>query len=166
MGALPKQHDPALPERNPEHDQLSAGVLSFFKRACARSRTTLLDSTIADERIRGSLRSAAVLIVIFQAGYAVQQLHSSGSRFDAALSLVVTNIAIGVGFLLSTFVESMPRYWRQIGLVVCIALLISASRLGAISMRVEPAFVSLCVIIIGAGTLAPWDWPWQTSICR
>jgi PAS domain S-box-containing protein len=164
MGALPKQHDPALPERNPEHDQLSAGVLSFFKRACARSRTTLLDSTIADERIRGSLRSAAVLIVIFQAGYAVQQLHSSGSRFDAALSLVVTNIAIGVGFLLSTFVESMPRYWRQIGLVVCIALLISASRLGAISMRVEPAFVSLCVIIIGAGTLAPWDWPWQAAI--
>ena len=163
MGALPKQHDPASGERNPEHDQLSVGVLSFIKRAYARSRTTLLDSTIADEKIRGSLRSAAVLIVIFQVGYAAQQLHSSGPRFDATLSLVVTNIAIGVGFFLSTFVASMPRYWRQIGLVVCVALLISVSGIGAISMRVEPAFVSVCVIIIGAGTLAPWDWPWQAA---
>ena len=164
MGALPKQHDPASRERNPEHDQLSAGVLSFIKHAYARPRTTLLDSTIADEKIRGSLRSAAVLIVMFQMGYAAQQLHSSAPRFDAALSLVVTNIAIGVGFFLSTFVASMPRYWRQIGLTVCIALLISVSGIGAISMRVEPAFISLCVIIIGAGTLAPWDWPWQVAI--
>ena len=164
MGALPNQHDSASPERNPEHDQLSAGVLSFIKHAYARPRTTLLDSTIADEKIRGSLRSAAVLIVIFQVGYAAQQLHSSAPRFDATLSLVVTNIAIGVGFFLSTFVASMPRYWRQIGLVVCIALLISASGIGAISMRMEPAFVSLCVIILGSGTLAPWDWPWQAAV--
>src|ERR1700676_2620731 len=121
MGALPNQHDPASGERNPEHDQLSAGVLSFIKRACARSRTTLLDSTIADERIRGLLRSAAVLIVLFQVGFAAEQLHSAASTFDATLSLVVINIAIGVVFFASTFVASMPRYWREIGLVVCIA---------------------------------------------
>ena len=164
MGAFPKQHDPASRERNPEHDQLSAGILSFLTRAYSRSRTTLPDSTIGDEKIRGSLRSAAVLIVSFQAGYAAQQLHASAPRFDATLSLVVTNIAIGVGFFLSTFVASMPRYWRQIGLVACLGLLISASVIGAISMRIEPAFVSLCVIVIGAGTLAPWDWPWQAAL--
>ena len=164
MGAMPKQHDPASRERNPEHDQLSAGVLSFIKHAYARSRPTLLDSTIADEKLRGSLRSAAALIVIFQVGYAAQQLHSSAPRFDATLSLVATNIAIGVAFFLSTFVASMPRYWRQIGLLVCIALLISASGIGAMSMRVEPVFISLCVIVIGAGTLAPWDWPWQAAV--
>src|ERR1700731_4223610 len=112
MGALPNSHEPASPERNPEHDQLSAGVLSFIKRAYARSRPSLLDSTLADDKIRGSLRSAAVLIVIFQTGYAAQQLHASAPRFDATLSLVVTNIAIGVGFFLSTFVASMLRYWR------------------------------------------------------
>ena len=31
-------------------------------------------------------------------------------------------------------------------------------------MRVEPLFVSVFVIVVGAGTLAPWDWPWQAAI--
>ncbi len=86
------------------------------------------------------------------------------STFDATLSLVLTNIAIGIGFFLTTFIASMPRYWREIGALVCIALLVSVSRIGAISMRVEPAFVSVCVIVIGAGTMAPWNWPWQAAI--
>jgi len=139
-------------------------LLSLIKRACARSRKTLLDSTIADEKIRGLLRSAAALIVLFQLGYAAEQLHASALRFDATLGLVLANVAIGLGFFLSTFMAAMPRYWREIGVVVCIALLASACEIGAMSMRVEPAFIAVCAIVIGAGTMAPWDWPWQAVV--
>src|SRR5260370_6396243 len=104
MGALPEQHDPASRERNPEHDQLSAGVLSFIRRAYARSRATLLDTTIADERIRGSLRSAALMIVIFQTGYAAQYLHASVPRSAATLNIFLTTNTFRVRFFLSSFV--------------------------------------------------------------
>ena len=31
-------------------------------------------------------------------------------------------------------------------------------------MRIEPLFVSVLVIVVAAGTLAPWDWGWQAAI--
>ena len=31
-------------------------------------------------------------------------------------------------------------------------------------MRIEPLFVSICVLVLGAGTLAPWDWRCQAAI--
>src|SRR5258708_5637508 len=118
MGASPKQHDPDSREGVLQHDKLSAGVFSFIRRARARSRQTMLGFTIGDEKTRGLLRAAAVLIVLFELGYAAEQLHTSAVRFDATLSLILTNIAIGIGFFLSTFIASMPRYWRPIGIVL------------------------------------------------
>src|SRR6202167_3943920 len=162
MGATPKQHDPD--SREAEHDQLSAKALTSDALEHARSGSILSDSRAAEEKIRGLLRSAGALIVLFELGYAIEQRHTSVITFNATLSLVLANIAIGIGFFLSTFIASMPRYWREIGALVCIALLVSGSRIGAISMRVEPAFVSVCVIVIRAGTMAPWDWRWQAAI--
>ncbi len=164
MGALPKQHDPASRERNPEHDQLNAGVLSFIRHAYARSRTTLLDSTIADEKIRGSLRSAAVLIVIFQIGYAAQQLHSSAPKIrrdtepgcdqhrNRGRFLSVNLRRIDAALLAS---NRALRMHRVADFGVRDRRDIDAGRAGV-------HFV--CVIVIGAGTLAPWDWPWQAAV--
>jgi PAS domain S-box-containing protein len=59
---------------------------------------------------------------------------------------------------------AMPRYWRQLALLVCTALLISTTAICASSMRVEGLFVSTLVIVVGAGTLAPWDWGWQAAL--
>ena len=149
---------------NPEHDQLNAGVLSFIRHAYARSRTTLLDSTIADEKIR---RFVAI-------GCGADRYLSDG-LCGRATSLICPKIRRDT--------EPGCDQHRNRGRFLSVnlrridAALLASNRalrmhhvadfgvgIGAISMRVEPVFMSLCVIVIGAGTLAPWDWPWQAAV--
>ncbi len=160
MGAAPKQHD----ARESEHDQMSAEVSTSGELAHAGSRRILSESQIADEMVAGLWRTGAALAVFFQLIYAVEHRYASASTFDATLSLHLTNIAIGVVFFLSSFTTVTLRYWRQHALFVCIALLVSTTEICRESTRVEALFVSVLVIVVGAGTLAPWDWGWQAVI--
>lgn len=162
MGATPKQHDPDSRERKPEHDQLSAEVLTSGEPALAR--IALSDSCVADESVLGLLRAGALLIVFFQAVYAVEHRYAYASTFGATRNLHFVNIAIGVAFLLTSFTAAMPRYWRQFVLFVCSALVVSTTAICTESPHVEALFVSVLVIVVGAGTLAPWDWGWQAAI--
>jgi PAS domain S-box-containing protein len=163
MGATPKQHDPD--SREAEHDRLSAEALTSDALAHARSRSILSDSrAAADKKVLGLWRTGAALVVFFQLIYAAEHHYASASTFDATLNLHLTNIAIGVVFFLSSFTPAMPRYWRQLALFVCIALLVSTTAICTTSTRVEALFVSVLVIVVGAGTLAPWDWRWQAAV--
>jgi PAS domain S-box-containing protein len=160
MGVPPEQHD----ARDSEHDQVSAEVSTSGELAHAGSRRILSESQIADETVVGLWRTGAALVVFFQLIYAAEHRYASASTFDATLSLHLTNIAIGLVFLLSSFTSAMLRYWRQLALFVCIALLVSTTEICRESTRVETLFVSVMVIVVGAGTLAPWDWGWQVVI--
>lgn len=164
MGAPPIQNDLASREGKPQPDQLNAEALTLRELARARARTTLFDSPVDNENVAGLLRADALLIVFFQLVYAAEHHYASAATFDATLSLHLANIAIGVGFFLSSFTAAMPRYWREIAIFVCTALLVSTTAIGAESMRIEPLFVSVLGIVVGAGTLAPWDWRWQAVI--
>ena len=164
MGAPPKQNDMASRERKPQRDQLKGEASTLRELERSRARNTLFDSPVVDENVIGLLRAGAVLIVFFQLVYAAEHRYTSASTFDATLSLHLINIAIGVVFFLLTFTAAMPRYWREIAIFVCTALLVSTTAIGAESMRIEPLFVSVLVIVVGAGTLVPWDWRWQAAI--
>lgn len=167
MGASPEQnhlaaHDLASHERNPQHHQSNAEALTPDE--LARAGNTRSDLQIADDNVAGLWRAGAVLIIFFQLIYAAEHRYSSAATFDATRSLHLVNIAIGVIFFLSSFTAAMPRYWRLLALFVCAALLISTTSICAGSMRVEALFVSVLVIVVGAGTLAPWDGSWQAAI--
>jgi PAS domain S-box-containing protein len=165
MGASPKQNDLASSERKSEHERSQVEALTDGDLGRARTHNTLFDSSfVAVERIRGLFRAAAILIVLFQLSYAAEHFYTSALKFDATFSFIAVNIAIGAALFLSTFTAALPRYWSEISVLVCLALLITSSAIAAISMRIEPLFVSVFVIVIGAGTLAPWDWRCQASI--
>ena len=165
MGASPEQNDLASSERNSEHERSNVEASSNGDLERARTHHTLFDlPVVPDERLRGLFRSAGILIVLFQLGYAAEHFYASGPRFDATFSLIAANLAIGAALFLSTFTAALPRYWSEISVLVCLALLITSSAIAAISMRIEPLFVSICVIVLGAGTLAPWDWRCQAAI--
>jgi PAS domain S-box-containing protein len=164
MGETPKQHDIASHERSSEHDQLNVAPSTSGDQPRAPSRNTLSDSRVADEKFVDLLRAAAVLIVFFQLVYAAEHRYTSPSTFDATLGLHLVNIAIGVMSFLLSFTRAMPRCWRQIAVFVCGVLLVSTTAICADSMRIEPLFVSALVIVVGGGTLVPWDWGWQAAI--
>ncbi len=119
---------------------------------------------ILSENVTALSRATALLIVVCQSVYLFQRHYAGASTIDATQRLILVNIGIGVVFFLLTFTAAIPRYWREVAIFVGTALLITASALGAESMRVEPLFVSTMVIVVGAGTLAPWDWGWQAAI--
>ncbi len=162
MGAMPKHHDPDSRDSNPEHDQLSTEASSGL--APAGSRNALSASRLADENIVGFWRTGAALVIFFQLIYAAEHHYASASTFDATLSLHLANIAVGILFFLASFTPLMPRFWRQLALLSCIALLISTTGICVKSTRIEALFVSVLVTVVGTGTLAPWDWPWQAAI--
>src|SRR5271168_1334249 len=165
MGASPKQNDLASSERKSEHARSIVEDLPRSDPERARTRNTLFDSSaVPSRRLKGLFRSAGILIVLFQLGYAAEHFYTSAPRFDATFSLIAANLAIGVALFLSTFTAALPRYWSEISVLVCLALLITSSAIAAISMRIEPLFVSICVLVLGAGTLAPWDWRCQAAI--
>ena len=146
MGASPKQNDLASSERKSEHERSQVEALTNGDLERARTHNTLFDlPVVPDERLRGLFRSAGILIVLFQLGYAAEHFYASAPRFDATFSLIAANLAIGVALFLSTFTAALPRYWSEISVLVCLALLITSSAIAAISMRIEPLFVSdLC----------------------
>ncbi len=164
MGAAPKQNDLSSRERRPRHDQFNAEALTSDELSRARARTTLFDLPVVDATVTGLTRVGALLIVFFNLVYAAENFYTPASTFDASLSLHLASIAMGVGLFLLTFTGAIPRYWREIVIFVCTALLVSNTVIGAESMRVEPLFVSVLFIVIGVGTLAPWDWRWQAAI--
>ena len=164
MGAAPKQNDLASRERRPQHDQLNAEALTSDDLAHARARITSFDVPIVDETVTGLSRVGALLIVFFNLVYVAEHRYTSGSTFDATQSLILAMIAVGVVFFLLTFTAAIPRYWREIVIFVCTALIVTNVVICAESMRVEPLFVSVLVIVVAAGTLAPWNWRWQAAI--
>src|ERR1039457_3408703 len=164
MGAAPKQNDLASRERRPQPAQLNAEALTSDDLAHARARSTLFDLPVVDETVTGLSRVGALLIVFFNLVYAAEHRYTSGSTFDATQSLILAMIAVGVVFFLLTFTAAIPRYWREIVIFVCTALIVTNVVICAESMRVEPLFVSVLVIVVAAGTLAPWNWRWQAAI--
>ncbi len=119
---------------------------------------------ILSENVTALSRATALLIVGCQLVYFMQRGYTSASTLDATQRLILANVGIGVLFFLLTFTAAIPRYWREVAIFVGTALLVTGGALGAVSMRVEPLFVSVLVIVIAAGTLAPWDWGWQAAI--
>src|SRR5271170_7567 len=165
MGATPKQQDPASSQRSPEHEQLGTEALTSVELARAQSGDSLRGSrVVADQNVVGLWRTGALLVVFFELVYATEHHYVSAATFDATLSLHLTNIAIGVVLFLSSFLPAMPRYWRQLGFFVCAELLVSTTAICIRSTRVEALFVSVLVIVVGSGTLMPWDWGWQAAL--
>src|ERR1700691_331375 len=145
MGETPRQHDIASRERSTEHAQLNAATLTSGAQPHAQASDSLLDARMVDENVVGLWRTGAVLVVFFELIYAAEHHYVSASTFDATLRLHLANIAIGMVFFLSSFTPAMPRYWRQLALFVCIALLISTTAICARSTRVASLFVSTLV---------------------
>jgi PAS domain S-box-containing protein len=164
MGATPKQDELASRERKPRHDQLKAKALTSDELARARARNTWFDLPVVDETVTRLTRVGALLIVFSNLIQAAGHAYTSASTFDATQSLILANVAVGVVFFLLTFTAAIPRYWREIVVFVCTALLVTDTAIGAESMRVEPLFVSVIVIVVGVGMLAPWDRRWQAAI--
>lgn len=130
----------------------------------ADARDTLAITSGLNLRVRALLRAGAVLIILFQLAYAAEDFALTPSIFAATRTFHLLNILIGLAALVATFTTLVRRFWRQCCLAVCTGLILSTTQIGIASHTFEPLFISIVVLVIGVGTLAPWDSRWQASI--
>jgi PAS domain S-box-containing protein len=110
------------------------------------------------------LRGGSVLIVLFQLAYMSEDLITSPATFGATRDLHLLNILIGVVAFAATFTALTPKYWRELCVALCAGLMLSTTRIGFESGNFELLFISIIALMIGAGTLAPWEGGWQAAI--
>ncbi len=127
-------------------------------------RDTLSNSYDGNLNARLMLRAGALLIVIFQLAYMAEDFASSSATFPATRGLHLFNIVVGVLTFVATFTPLVPRYWRETCVTICAVLILSTARMGVDTRTVEPLFISIVALVIGVGTLAPWEGGWQASI--
>ncbi len=128
-----------------------------------RPRTPSPRDSISDVNFPELVRAGAVFIVFFQVLYLLEHLHADPASVARTLALHLVNIALGVGLFFASYTRRLPRYWRQATLLVGAALMVSTTAIGVHSSSVEPLFVSICVILVGTGTLVPWNGRWQAA---
>ena len=112
----------------------------------------------------GLLRAGATLIVLFQLAYAAQHLFESPTEFIHTEAFHFLNLAIGLFAFAATFSSLVPRFWRGACVAACAGLMISTTAIDISTGTFEPLFISIVALVIGVGTLAPWEAGWQASI--
>jgi PAS domain S-box-containing protein len=88
----------------------------------------------------------------------------SPAIFSVTRNLHWANVAIGVIAFVATFTVLMPRFWREVCVLLCAALMVSTTKICLASGNFELLFISIVALVAGVGTLAPWEGGWQASI--
>ncbi len=158
MAAAPKLTEYDSVPRPP--DPSEAGISASLRADDAASRLTHANSHEVNYDTRLLLRAGAPLIVVFQLVYLVEDFATSGPTRNYHL----LNVAIGLLTFATTFTPLVPRYWREVCLAVCGGLLASTTAIGIESRQFEPLFVSIVALVVGVGTMAPWEGRWQAAI--
>jgi PAS domain S-box-containing protein len=143
---------------------LDTGDASARAQAEATAQDRLAPTDEVAPSARLLLRGGAVLIVIFQAAYLAEDFTVSPAIYAATRNLHLLNIVIGVLTFAATFTRLVPRFWREVCVAICAVLIVSTTMVGMESASFEPLFVSIVALVIGVGTLAPWEGRWQASI--
>jgi PAS domain S-box-containing protein len=110
------------------------------------------------------IRAGGLLVLGFQLFYLAEDLHRSPQLVATTLPLHGFNILIGAVLVAITWAAGFGRYWRLSVWALCSALLASTTAITLLNGQVEPLFVSVIVLPIGAATLAPWSATWQVGL--
>jgi PAS domain S-box-containing protein len=109
------------------------------------------------------LRVGAVVIVVFQSAYLLNELSSPSDRSGtAALHLFnvgVSSLAFGVSFN-----AWLVRYWRQTVLLMCWAVIGGTAAINVIRHEDVPLFIVALLFSTGTGCLIPWSERWQAAL--
>jgi len=115
--------------------------------------------------IKRFMRPAFLLIALFELsciGLSLSVLgQSDWSRF---VPLEIFNAVAGFIVLSIMWTLWFERHWRASAFGFCSVVLLTASVLSFATARTEPLFVSVMLLLIGAGSLVPWETRWQTAL--
>jgi len=136
-----------------------------WMRAYAALRAAVLREAQLQTWLKNFMRPAFLLIALFELGCIGLSLHLLGqSDWSRILPLEVFNGVAGFVVLSIMWTLWFERHWRAGAFGFCSVVLVSATVLSFATARTEPLFISVLLLLIGAGSLIPWDTRWQTAL--
>jgi hypothetical protein len=115
--------------------------------------------------LRGFMRPAFLVIGLFEVaciGVSILALKRMGQQ--RMLSFEIFNALAGFMVLSIMWTLWFDRHWRATAFGFCSIVLVAATALSFASGRTEPLFMSVLLLLVGAGSLVPWDTRWQTAL--
>ncbi|HVA80088.1 MAG TPA: PAS domain S-box protein [Candidatus Binataceae bacterium] len=110
------------------------------------------------------IRAGALLVLGFQLFYLAEDLHQFPRLAATTVPFHGLNILIGAAVLAVTWTAWFSRYWRSTVWTLCCTLLASTTAISIANGQIEPLFVSIILLLIGAATLVPWSASWQVGL--
>jgi hypothetical protein len=115
--------------------------------------------------MRGFMRPAFLVIGLFEVaciGVSLIALRKMGQH--RMLPFEIFNALAGFMVLSIMWTLWFDRHWRATAFGFCSIVLVAATALSFASGRTEPLFMSVLLLLVGAGSLVPWDTRWQTAL--
>jgi two-component system sensor histidine kinase/response regulator len=109
------------------------------------------------------LRVGALIIIVFQSGYLLNELKSLDYR-PATLGLHLFNIVFACVALGVSYNAGLARYWRGIVLATCCAVIGGTTAISLIRHEDVPLFITALLFSTGTGCLIPWKERWQAAL--
>jgi hypothetical protein len=148
----------ATPTRVSENER--TGRLLRYALMRMTTRTELIER-------KGALhfmRPGFLLITLFElASISISVLKFPGLQWRA-LPFEVFNAVAAFVCLWTMWTSRFETKWRETAFAFFFVVILAASYLSLVTGMTEPLFVSLMIVMFGAGSLVPWNQRWQAGL--
>jgi hypothetical protein len=109
-------------------------------------------------------RPGFLLIALFEITCMAISVHVYPTLSAKALPFELFNLFAGFVCLSFTWTLFFDYHWRATVFGLCAMILVAATSVGLLTGRTEPLFMSMMLLMVGAGSLVPWDGRWQAAL--
>jgi hypothetical protein len=118
-------------------------------------------------RLSGAARFARpgfLLIALFEIACMAISVRVYPTLSAKALPFELFNLFAGFVCLSFTWTLFFDYHWRATVFGLCAMILVAATSVGLLTGRTEPLFMSVMLLLVGAGSLVPWNGRWQAAL--
>jgi PAS domain S-box-containing protein len=128
-----------------------------------------LKGTLSAELLRSTwaanfMRPGFLLILLFEVLSIALSLRFLPSVGANQLPFQLFNLLAGFVCLSIIWTLWFDYQWRAGIFAVCAAILVTSTYVGLATGRTEPLFMSVILLLVGAGSLVPWNTRWQVAL--
>jgi hypothetical protein len=110
------------------------------------------------------MRPGFLLIVLFEIACLATSVHFFPTLGARALPFELFNLLAGFVCLSITWTLWFDYHWRASIFGFCAIVLVTSTYVGIATGRTEPLFMSVILLLVGAGSLVPWNVRWQAAL--
>jgi PAS domain S-box-containing protein len=124
----------------------------------------VLASEPAAEKVRASLRTAFLLLALFEIVYLLEVWLFEPKYTAIATYFTVFDVALATAAFGATYFQWFKQHWRGLAMALCLAVIASRTLMGIAMDEDEPVLLALFALVLGTTMLVPWSLRWELGL--